>query len=165
MAKCAETPSTSSPTAEVRSGPPICAGLPGSSITAIAAQYLSIRYSERLAEASILPSVGSVGDSYDNALTETVIGLFKTEVIRRPGPWRNLAVVEIATLEWVDWFNTRRLLEPIGTSRPPKQKTATMRTERRCLEALKTRTAQLCSGLGVAHNGRKPCPSTYPLFP
>lgn len=77
-------------------------------------QYVSIRYTERLLEAGIEPSVGSVGDSYDNALAETVIGLFKTEVIRRRGPWRNLEAVEYATLEWVDWFNNRRLLEPIG---------------------------------------------------
>ena len=77
-------------------------------------QYLSIRYTERLAEAGIEPSVGSVGDSYDNALAETIIGLFKTEVIRRRGPWRNVEHVEFATLEWVDWFNNRRLLEPIG---------------------------------------------------
>ena len=67
-----------------------------------------------MAEAGIEPSVGSVGDSYDNALAETVIGLYKTEVIRRRGPWRNLEAVEFATLEWVDWFNNRRLLEPIG---------------------------------------------------
>ncbi len=78
------------------------------------AQYLSIRYTERLAEAGIEPSVGSVGDSYDNALAESVIGLYKTEVIRRRGPWRDLEGVEFATLEWVDWFNHRRLLEPIG---------------------------------------------------
>jgi len=77
-------------------------------------QYLSIRYTERLAEAGIAPSVGSKGDSYDNALAESVIGLFKTEVIRRRGPWRSLEDVEFATLEWVAWFNTRRLLEPIG---------------------------------------------------
>jgi putative transposase len=77
-------------------------------------QYLSMRYSERLAEAGIEPSVGSRGDSYDNALAESVIGLFKTEVIQRKGPWRHLEGVEFATLEWVDWFNTRRLLEPIG---------------------------------------------------
>ena len=77
-------------------------------------QYLSIRYTERLAEAGVEPSVGSVGNSYDNALAETVIGLYKTEVIRRRGPWRNLDAVEFATLEWVDWFNNRRLLEPIG---------------------------------------------------
>ena len=77
-------------------------------------QYLSIRYSERLAEADAQPSVGSVGDSYDNALAETIIGLFKTEIIHRRGPWRNLEAVEYATLEWVDWFNHGRLLEPIG---------------------------------------------------
>ena len=77
-------------------------------------QYLSIRYSERLAEAGAQPSVGSVGDSYDNALAETVIGLYKAEVIHHRGPWRNLEAVEYATLEWVDWFNHRRLLEPIG---------------------------------------------------
>ncbi|MFH1679099.1 MAG: IS3 family transposase [Candidatus Eisenbacteria bacterium] len=77
-------------------------------------QYLSIRYTERLAEAGIEPSVGSVGDSYDNALAETVIGLYKTELILRKGPWRNVEHVEFATLEWVDWFNHRRLLEPIG---------------------------------------------------
>jgi transposase InsO family protein len=81
-------------------------------------QYLSIRYTERLAEAGIEPSVGSVGDSYDNALAETVIGLYKTEVIRRRGPWRNMEAVEFATLEWVDWFNNRRLLEPIGNIPP-----------------------------------------------
>ena len=70
------------------------------------------------AKAGIAPSVGSVGDSYDNALAETVIGLFKTEVIRRRGPWRNFEAVEFATLEWVDWFNNRRLLEPIGNIPP-----------------------------------------------
>ena len=77
-------------------------------------QYLAMKYTERLAEAGIAPSVGSVGDSYDNALAETVIGLFKTEVIRRRGPWRSLEAVELATLEWVHWFNHQRLLEPIG---------------------------------------------------
>jgi putative transposase len=81
-------------------------------------QYLSIRYTERLAEAGIEPSVGSVGDSYDNALAESVIGLFKTEVIRRRGPWWHLEAVEFATLEWVDWWNNRRLLEPIGNIPP-----------------------------------------------
>ena len=77
-------------------------------------QYVSMRYTDRLAEAAIAPSVGSRGDSYDNALAESVIGLFKTEVIQRKGPWRHLEAVEFATLAWVDWFNTRRLLEPIG---------------------------------------------------
>jgi transposase InsO family protein len=81
-------------------------------------QYLSIRYTERLAEAGIEPSVGSVGDSYDNALAETIIGLFKTELIRKNGPWRNLEEVEFATLEWVDWFNHRRLLSSIGDVPP-----------------------------------------------
>jgi putative transposase len=81
-------------------------------------QYLSIRYSERLSEAGIEPSVGSVGNSYDNALVESVIGLFKTEVIRIGGPWRSLESVEFATLEWVDWFNNRRLLKPIGNVPP-----------------------------------------------
>jgi len=77
-------------------------------------QYLSIRYTERLAQAGIERSVGSVGDSYDNALAESIIGLYKTEVIRRHGPWRSIDAVEYATLSWVDWFNNRRLLEPIG---------------------------------------------------
>lgn len=81
-------------------------------------QYVSIRYTERLAEAGIDPSVGSIGDSDDNALAETVTGLFKTEAIRRCSPWRSLETVEFATLEWVDWFNTRRLLEPIGNMPP-----------------------------------------------
>jgi transposase InsO family protein len=77
-------------------------------------QYLSMRYTDRLTDAGIEPSVGSRGDSYDNALAESVIGLFKTEVIQRKGPWRSLEAVEFATLAWVDWFNMRRLLEPIG---------------------------------------------------
>ena len=81
-------------------------------------QYVSIKYSERLAEAGIEPSVGRVGGSYDNALAESVIGLFKTEVIRRRGPWRGLEAVEFATLEWIDWFNNRRLMEPIGNIPP-----------------------------------------------
>lgn len=81
-------------------------------------QYLSIKYTERLAEAGIEPSVGSVGDSYDNALAETINGLFKAEVIHRRGPWRSFEAVEYATLEWVDWFNHRRLLEPIGNIPP-----------------------------------------------
>ncbi len=81
-------------------------------------QYVSIRYTERLAEAGIEPSVGSIGDSYDNALAESINGLYKTEVIRRCGPWRSLEAVEFATLEWVDWFNNRRLLEPIGNVPP-----------------------------------------------
>ena len=81
-------------------------------------QYLALRYTERLAEAGIEPSVGSVGDSYDNALAETINGLFKAEAIHRRGPWRSFEAVEFATLEWVDWFNNRRLLEPIGNVPP-----------------------------------------------
>ena len=81
-------------------------------------QYVSIRYTERLADAGIEPSVGSRGDSYDNALAETIIGLYKTEVIHRQGPWRNVDHVEFGTLDWVDWFNNRRLLEPIGNIPP-----------------------------------------------
>jgi putative transposase len=87
-------------------------------------QYLSIRYTERLAEAGAVTSVGSRGDSYDNALAETIIGLYKTELIRRRGPWKSLDEVEYATLEWVDWFNHRRLLEPIGHV-PPAEFEAT----------------------------------------
>ena len=77
-------------------------------------QYLSLRYAARLTAAGVVPSVGTVGDSYDNALAESVIGLYKTEVIRRQGPWRHVDAVEMATLTWVDWFNRRRLLEPLG---------------------------------------------------
>ena len=88
------------------------------------AQYLSIRYSDRLAEVGIDASVGSVGDSYDNALAETIIGLFKTEVIHARGPWRALDAVEYATLEWVDWFNNRRLLESIGHVPPAEYEQA-----------------------------------------
>jgi putative transposase len=77
-------------------------------------QYLSIRYTERLADAGIETSVGSQGDAYDNAMAESIIGLFKAEVIRHEGPWKGLEDVEFATLEWVDWFNNARLLEPLG---------------------------------------------------
>jgi putative transposase len=87
-------------------------------------QYLSIRYTERLAQAGAVTSVGSRGDSFDNALAETIIGLYKTELIRRHGPWKGLDDVEYATLEWVDWFNHRRLLEPIGQV-PPAEFEAT----------------------------------------
>jgi transposase InsO family protein len=92
-------------------------------------QYLSIRYTERLAEAGIEPSVGTVGDSYDNALAESIIGLFKTEVIRCRGPWRSIDPVEFATLQWVDWFNNRRLLEPIGYVPPAEFEEAYYRSQ------------------------------------
>jgi transposase InsO family protein len=92
-------------------------------------QYVSIKYTERLAQAGVEPSVGSVGDSYDNALAETINGLYKAEVIHRRGPWRNFEAVEFATLQWVDWFNNRRLLEPIGNI-PPAE------AEQRYYEAL-----------------------------
>jgi transposase InsO family protein len=87
-------------------------------------QYVSIKYTERLAEAGLEPSVGSVGDSYYNALAETINGLYKAEVIHRRGPWRSMEAVEYATLEWVDWFNNRRLLEPIGNIPPAEAETA-----------------------------------------
>lgn len=92
-------------------------------------QYLSLRYSERLAECGIRPSVGSCGDSYDNALAESIIGLFKTEVIRRRGPWRSIEAVEYAVLQWVDWFNHRRLLEPIGDVPPAEYEQAYYRQQ------------------------------------
>jgi putative transposase len=91
-------------------------------------QYRSIRYTERLAEAGAVTSVGSRGDSFDNALAETIIGLYKTELIRQRGPWKGLDEVEYATLEWVDWFNHRRLLEPIGHV-PPAEFEAAFRRE------------------------------------
>ena len=81
-------------------------------------QYVSIRYTERLSEAGIEPSVGSRGDSYDNALAETINGLYKTELIHRRAPWKSRESVELATLQWVHWFNHQRLLEPIGNIPP-----------------------------------------------
>jgi len=92
-------------------------------------QYLSIRYTERLAEAGAVTSVGSRGDSFDNALAETIIGLYKTELVRRRGPWKGIDQVEYATLEWVDWFNHRRLLEPIGHVPPVEFEAAFHRQE------------------------------------
>ena len=98
-------------------------------------QYLSMRYTERLSEAGIAPSVGSRGDSYDNALAESIIGLFKTEVIQLKGPWRHLEGVEFATLRWVDFFNNRRLLEPIGYV-PPAEYEATYYAQRQRPETI-----------------------------
>jgi putative transposase len=92
-------------------------------------QYLSVRYTERLAEAGAVTSVGSRGDSYDNALAETIIGLYKTELIRRRGLWKGIDDLEYATLEWVDWFNHRRLLEPIGYVPPAEFEAAYQRQE------------------------------------
>jgi putative transposase len=92
-------------------------------------QYLAIRYTQRLAEAGAACSVGSRGDSYDNALAETIIGLYKTELIRRRGPWKGIDDVEYATLEWVDWFNHRRLLAPIGYVPPAEFEAAFQREE------------------------------------
>jgi len=97
-------------------------------------QYLSIRYTERLAEAGIEPSVGSVGDSYDNAMAESIIGLYKTEVIYKDGPWRGIEQVELKTLEWVHWFNNQRLLGPIGNI-PPVELEA-LYYEQQCVPAM-----------------------------
>lgn len=98
-------------------------------------QYTSIRYTERLAAAGVERSVGSVGDSYDNALAETINGLYKTEVIWRRGPWRNIDAVEYATLVWVDWFNNRRLLEPLGYVPPAEFEAAYYRGQSQAIAA------------------------------
>ena len=87
-------------------------------------QYLSVRYTDRLAELGVIGSVGSRGDSFDNALAETVNGLFKTELIKRRGPWRSVEQVELATLEWVDWWNHRRLHTALGGMSPAEYETA-----------------------------------------
>ena len=99
-------------------------GLKANRCRATDGQYVSIRYTERLAKAGIEPSVGSVGDAYDNALAETINGLYKTEVIRRRKSWRTIDEVEMETLKWVDWFNNRRLLEPIGNIPPAEAEEA-----------------------------------------
>jgi putative transposase len=114
-------------------GPPRRTPGPGASLRQ-GSQYLAIRYTERLAEAGAVCSVGSRGDSFDNALAETIIGLYKTELIRR-GPWRGLDQVEYATLEWVDWFNHRRLLEPIGHLPPAEFEATYHRREDSCRTA------------------------------
>jgi putative transposase len=116
-------------------------------------QYLSMRYTDRLAEAGIEPSVGSRGDSYDNALAESIIGLFKTEVIQRKGPWRHAEAVEFATLTWVDWFNTRRLLEPIGYMPPAEFEAQYYAQQRDTPSAIVDR-----DGLATAASGVMPQP-------
>ena len=99
------------------------------------AQYLSIRYSERLAEAKIEPSVGSRDDSYDNALAETINGLYKAELIHRRAPWKTKQSVEVANLEWVAWYNRYRLMEPLGCI-PPAE------AEASCNKQLRTAVAE-----------------------
>jgi transposase InsO family protein len=106
-------------------------------------QYVSIRYSERLAEAGIEPSVGSTGDSYDNALAETINGLYKAEIIHRRGPWKTREAVELATLEWVSWFNHHRLLEPIGYI-PPAEAEANY-WQQQAKASITTKPAQLAA--------------------
>ncbi len=98
-------------------------------------QYLSIRYTERLVQANIDASAGSIGDSYDNAMAETINGLYKTEVIRHRGPWRSIGEVEFATLEWVDWFNNRRLLDAIGYVPPAEFEKAYYRQQEESADA------------------------------
>lgn len=93
-------------------------------------QYTSIRYTERLAEAGVERSIGSVGDSYDNALAESINGLYKSEVIWRQGPWRDIDAVEYATLAWVDWFNNRRILKPLGYLPPAEFEAAYHRRQK-----------------------------------
>jgi putative transposase len=101
-------------------------------------QYVSIRYTERFAQAGIEPSVGSKGDSYDNALAETINGLYKAELMHRRGPWKTREALELATLEWVSWFNHHRLLGPIGYIPPaeaeanywPEQASGNITTQR-----------------------------------
>jgi putative transposase len=104
-------------------------------------QYVSIRYSERLAEAGIEPSVGSIGDSYDNALAETINGLYKAELIHRRAPWKTREAVELATLEWVSWFNHHRLLEPIGYIPPAEAEANYWRQQSQAIAATGLRAA------------------------
>ena len=110
-------------------------------------QYVSIRYSERLAEAGIEPSVGSIGDSYDNALAETINGLYKAELIHRRAPWKTREAVELATLEWVSWFNHHRLLEPIGYIPPAEAKANYWRQQRQIIAAPGHRAAAAAQGV------------------
>jgi len=121
-------------------------------------QYLSIGYTERLAEAGIEPSVGSVGDSCVNALAEPINGLYKAEVIHRRGPWRNFEAVEYATLEWVDWFNNRRLLEPIGNILPAEAEAnfyAALETEPMAAQLTEISLRQTRRGSGATGGNRQ----------
>jgi transposase InsO family protein len=110
-------------------------------------QYVSIRYSERLAEAGIEPSVGSIGDSYDNALAETINGLYKAELIHRRAPWKTREAVELATLEWVSWFNHHRLLEPIGYIPPAEAEANYWRQQSQAIAATGVRAAAAAQGV------------------
>jgi putative transposase len=109
-------------------------------------QYVSIRYSERLAEAGIEPSVGSIGDSYDNALAETINGLYKAELIHRRAPWKTREAVELATLEWVSWFNHHRLLEPIGYIPPAEAEANYWRQHDQTIAAIGHRATAAAQG-------------------
>ena len=110
-------------------------------------QYVSIRYSERLAQAGIEPSVGSRGDSYDNALAETINGLYKAELIHRRSPWKTREAVELATLEWVSWFNHHRLLEPIGYIPPAEAEANYWRQQAQGIAAARVRAAAALQGV------------------
>jgi hypothetical protein len=124
-------------------------------------QYLAMNYTQRLAEANLVPSVGSVGDSYDNALAETINGLYKTEVIWRQRSWPSASAVEIATLRWVDWFNNQRLFGPIGYI-PPAEAEAGQRALCRAGQPLSFRDRLLQSGFrlgeGASREERSGCP-------
>ena len=130
-------------------------------------QHVSIRYAQRLVEAGVDRSVGSVGDSYDNALAEPVIGLFRTEVIHQRGPWRGEETVEFAMLEWVDWLDNRRLLEPIGNVPPVGRERVRERAchvaRRAALEVGDTDVAAACAALNPAGQGDLQSPHTPQL--
>ena len=121
-------------------------------------QYVSLKYTARLADAGLVPSVGSVGDSYDNALAEPINGLYKAEVVHRRGPWRTLEAVEYATLEWVDWFKNRRLLQPIGNLRRLKPKPHTTQASKNLPNSPRDSNQTASENLGTVQRGRWPCP-------
>jgi putative transposase len=126
-------------------------------------QYVSIRYSERLAEAGIEPSVGSTGDSYDNALAETINGLYKAEIIHRRGPWKTREAVELATLEWVSWFNHHRLLEPIGYIPPAEAEANYWRQQKQT--STTTKSAQSAGAAGGLNHEYMAQPGAPPAAP